>query len=180
VPVIDSDQLAREVVMPGQPGLDQIAHRFGKHILLPDGSLDRPQLRRLVFADDSARRALENILHPRIRALMLARLAEVRTPYAILAIPLLLETGRPSVVDRVLVVDCSEAQQMERAGKRDGVAAAKIPAIMQAQVSRAERLAAADDILDNSGAASSLNTQVETLHRKYLRLAAQAPRTAAV
>jgi dephospho-CoA kinase len=170
-PVIDADQVARELVAPGQPALGEIVRRFGAALLRPDGTLDRPQLRRLIFEQPGARQALEAILHPPIRARMEGLLAALHTPYAILAIPLLLEGGRPTWVDRVLVVDCLEWQQMERASRRDGVSPAEIAAIMATQVSRSERLAAADDLLDNSGPLADLPPQVSRLHRHYLALA---------
>jgi dephospho-CoA kinase len=176
VPVIDADQLARELVAPGQPALEAIFRRFGTQLRLPDGGLDRPGLRRLVFEQPDARQALEAILHPRIRARMGERLLALASPYVILAIPLLLETGRPPFVDRVLVVDCPEAQQLARASRRDGVGEAEIAAILATQASRAERLAAADDRIDNSGAPADLPPQVAALHRHYLALAKDHPK----
>jgi len=170
-PIIDADRLAREAVEPGQPALREIVQRFGAAILRADGRLDRAELRRLIFDQPEARRALEAILHPRIRALMLERLRQLSAPYAILAIPLLLESGRPEEVERVLVVDCEEVQQVERTSRRDGVPAEQVRAILAAQAGRAARLAAADDVIDNSGPPTALPPQVAELHRRYLALA---------
>jgi dephospho-CoA kinase len=170
VPVIDADQAAREVVAPGEPALDAIVTRFGREILNPDGSLDRGRLREYIFEDDAARKELEALLHPPIRARMQAQLEGLDTPYAILSIPLLIESGRTDTVDRVLVVDVSEQQQTERVCRRDGISEQQARAILAAQVSRQERLAAADDVIDNSGSRAALEAQVQALHRSYLTI----------
>ncbi|MCP4128204.1 MAG: dephospho-CoA kinase, partial [Gammaproteobacteria bacterium] len=149
VPVIDSDLIAREVVQPGEPGLKGIIQHFGTGILQPDGSLDRQRLRNLVFDDETARKHLEQILHPLIRQRSQQRMATLNTPYAILAIPLLVETGLADSVDRVLVVDCPESVQIERICSRDGINPDQAQAILAAQCSRKQRLEAADDIIDN-------------------------------
>ncbi len=168
-PVIDADQAAREVVEPGQPALHEIVAHFGKEVLLPSGALDRGRLRGIVFRDPPARQALEQILHPRIRERMQQQLAECQAPYALLSIPLLLET-RQQAVDRILVVDCLPAQQIERTCRRDGVDPEQVRRIMATQVDRETRLAAADDLIDNSGPAEALPPQVEALHGKYLEM----------
>lgn len=171
VPVIDSDVIAREVVAPGTPGLAQIRARFGDGVLLDDGSLDRRALRRLVFADPAARRDLEAIVHPMIRSAMAEQSAAAKGPYQINVIPLLIEGGRRTGLDRVLVVDCPEALQIERVMQRDHVTEPEARAILAAQTSRSARLAAADDVIVNDGDAASLQAQVDALHTKYLHWA---------
>lgn len=168
--VIDTDLLARELTEPGTPTLARIGAEF-TGILLPDGGLDRAALRRQVFADPRARARLESILHPQIRALMLERAQCLPAPYAVLVIPLLFETGQETLVDRVLVVDCPEPLQLERVGRRSQLPKAEIARIIASQVQRAERLARADDVIDNSGGPDGLLPQVDRLHRTYLALA---------
>jgi dephospho-CoA kinase len=170
VPVIDSDHLAREVVAPGTAGLAAVTAEFGPGVLAADGSLDRRQLRALVFADAARRRRLESILHPAIRAAMAERVAAVTAPYVVLAIPLLTETGQRGSVDRVLVVDCAPELQKSRLIARDAESAAQADAILAAQASRAARLAIADDTLDNSASLEALDAAVGALHQRYLSL----------
>lgn len=171
VPVIDADRLARELVEPGQPALAEIRRSFGPEVLTESGALDRVALRDRVFADPPARRRLEAILHPRIRTAMRGRLAELDAPYALLVIPLLVETGQQDLVDRILVIDAPEAQQRDRLAARDGSSTAEIDRILGAQTSRDRRLAAADDVIDNSGDRARLRRAVVELHHKYLALA---------
>jgi len=168
VPVIDADKVAREVVQPGQPALAMIERRFGSRVVTADGNLDRAQLREIVFDDPQARQDLESILHPRIRQTMRSRLGALTAPYAILSIPLLQETGQADTVDRVLVVDCTQAVQIERVCKRDQAETKRVRAILEAQTSRTEKLEIADDVIDNSGPLEALAPQVEALHRYYL------------
>jgi dephospho-CoA kinase len=176
VPVIDTDGLAREVVAPGQPALARIAERFGPSVLAPDGSLNRAALRSVVFADSQARSDLERITHPAIQALLEQRAGAAGGPYQIHVIPLLVETGtQQKRVDRVLVVDCSEDLQIRRLQARDGSTLEQARSILAAQVSRAARLAAADDIVVNDGELEPLRDQVAALHVRYLDLAGQAP-----
>jgi len=170
VPVIDADLLSRELVQPGQPALVDIAGAFGADVLRPDGSLDRRRLRLRVFGDDVARRRLEGILHPRIRAEMQHRLAAISAPYAVLVVPLLLETGQTDLADRILVVDLPPRLQLRRAGLRDGQGRENIRAIMDAQCSRAQRLAAADDVIDNSGSPEQLLALTDAMHQRYMSL----------
>jgi dephospho-CoA kinase len=168
--IIDTDQLARDVVAPPSGVLDRIVTRFGPEILQTDGSLDRARLRHLVFADEAARRDLEAIMHPAIHA-EVARLAQQPTgPYQLIAIPLLVETGTQGQYDRVLLVDTSPETQQRRLMLRDGIDAAGASTRIAAQATRAARRAAAHDIIDNDGDASHLATQVETLHRRYQTL----------
>ena len=172
VPVIDTDEISRELVEPGSPALSEIATVFGAEILDPDGHLDRRRLRAVVFSDDDRRRRLEDILHPRIRDRALERLSGTdEAPYAMVVVPLLLETRYPIPADRVLVVDAPEALCVKRVAERDGVAEADARRIVERQATRAQRLAAADDLITNDGDLEALDARVEALHRKYLGLA---------
>jgi len=172
VTIIDADVVSHALTAPGGAALPAIADAFGAHLIDAAGRLDRAALREHVFADSDARKRLEGILHPRIRAEMRAQLAAARGPYAILAIPLLFETGQTDLAGRVLVVDLPEQQQIERVAARSGLDEEQIRRIMASQASRERRLAGADDVIDNSGPAQALEPQVEQLHRRYLGLAA--------
>jgi dephospho-CoA kinase len=173
IPVIDSDELAREVVAPGTAGLEAIRSRFGPGVIQADGSLDRRALRNVVFSDPQARRDLEAITHPAIRELMDRRSREADGPYQILAIPLLVEGGarRPGI-DRVLVVDCPEELQVRRVMLRDRSSEDGARAVLSAQATRAARLAVADDVIVNDRDVAALRDQVEALDRRYRSLAA--------
>jgi dephospho-CoA kinase len=171
VPVIDADVVARQVVEPGQPALAEIAEVFGAGILAADGRLDRAEIRRRIFQDQVLKAQLERILHPRIYAAMLQQADSVHAPYCILAVPLLLETGRRDFVQRLLVVDTTPELQVQRVTTRDQLTATEVNAIIRSQVSRGDRLAAADDIIVNDGDIKQLRNQVEALHQRYLRLA---------
>ncbi len=171
VPVLDADAIARELVEPGTPALAAIAARFGREIIGADGRLDRARLRSLVFQSDRARRDLEDILHPRILQEMQARARVLQTPYCILSIPLLVETGQARLFDRVLVVDAPEHLQVARVGRRDNLTAAEVEAIMKAQASREDRRRVAGDVIVNAGEIADLRTQVAGLHARYLRKA---------
>lgn len=173
VPILDSDQIARDVVEPGQPPLERLVERFGPSILTPDGHLDRPALRDIVFSDPRARTDLEALTHPAIGAALEARSATAGGPYQILVIPLLVEKHLGSQVDRVLVVDCDEALQISRLRSRDGSTLQQVRAILDAQVSRSTRLKAADDVITNEADMSAVQSQVTALHARYLALAAQ-------
>jgi len=173
IPVIDADVAAREVVQPGQPGLSQIIEIFGQDILTSANTLNRSKLREQIFSDESSRKKLEAILHPLIRQQMDKKLAGLKTPYAILAIPLLLESGRRKGIDRILVIDAEESQQIARACQRDHQSKNQIHTIIAAQCSRKDRLSAADDVIYNTGDLEQLNSQVTEMHNRYLRLAAQ-------
>jgi len=171
VPIVDADVVARQLVEPGQPALGRIVDTFGSDILNPDGSLHRAALRQLIFTDIKHKQALEAILHPMIYDEMEAQVAALSAAYCILAIPLLLEAKKKYAVDRMLVVDCSEELQCLRVMARDKVEKAQVKAIIAAQAGRAERLAAADDIIDNSGPTTSLAEQVKNLHNSYILFA---------
>jgi dephospho-CoA kinase len=173
VPVIDADQASRAVVQPGKPALNRIVTRFGNDILNPDGSLNRSLLRKLIFDDEAARKDLEALLHPLIRTWMQEQLQELDTPYAILSIPLLVESGRTDTLDRVLVVDVPEQQQIERVCRRDDISEQQARAILTTQAGRQQRLAAADDVIDNSGGPAALQEQVQALHSMYLAISSR-------
>ncbi len=172
-PVIDADVAAREIVQPGKPALTQITTLFGQEILATDGTLDRGKLRDQIFSDKSSRKKLEAILHPLIRQQMDKKLSTLNAPYAILAIPLLLEGKRRENLDRILVIDAAESQQIMRAAQRDHKNKSQIRAIIAAQCSRKDRLAAADDVIYNTGGLEQLSHQVAELHNFYLKLAAK-------
>jgi dephospho-CoA kinase len=174
--LIDTDVVAREVVALGEPGLAAVTAEFGQSVLLPSGELNRPALRSLVFADDAKRRQLEAILHPLIRSRTRAKLAALEAPYALVAVPLLVETSFGELVDRILVIDSPEAAQLERLMRRDGIPRAEAQAMLGSQLDRATRLKAAHDVIDNSGTPEATRRQVEILHRRYLDLAAQRAR----
>jgi dephospho-CoA kinase len=173
VPILDSDQIARDVVEPGQPPLERLVERFGASILTADGHLDRPALRDIVFSDPKARADLEALTHPAIGAALEARSATTGGPYQILVIPLLVEKHLGSQVDRVLVVDCDETLQISRLRSRDGSTLEQVRSILDAQASRSTRLKAADDVITNEADMSAVQNQVATLHARYLALAAQ-------
>lgn len=169
VPVIDTDVIARQLTAPGSEVLDAIRTAFGETVMQPDGTLDRAALRRRVFADAAARRQLEALLHPRIRQAVEQALAALTAPYALIVIPLLVETGGyRDMLSRVLVVDCPEALQIARVMARSGLAQDEVNAILAAQAARAERLAAADDVIVNTASPEALRSEVATLHRRYL------------
>jgi dephospho-CoA kinase len=174
VPIIDTDQVARDVVEPGQPPLERLVERFGNSILTPDGHLDRPALRNIVFSDPKARADLEALTHPAIGAAVEARSAIAGGPYQILVLPLLVEKSLGSQLDRVLVVDCDEELQIKRLEARDGSTLAQAQAILNAQASRGARLKAAHDVIKNDGDISAVRDQVAELHARYLELARQA------
>lgn len=172
VPVIDADEIARGLVMPGQPALAEIVEHFGPAMLDREGQLRRDRLRQRIFGDSAARRALEAILHPRIRDEIQRRLAALDPPcgYALVVVPLLLESGWQDLVQRILVVDSPEALQIARTMARDGIDRAQAEAMLAAQVERKTRLAAADDVIRNEGSPAVLRAQVEALHSRYRSL----------
>lgn len=169
--VIDTDQIAREVVQPGQPALADIVAHFGSDFVLPSGQLDRAKLRARIFSDPDAKAWLEQLLHPQINMLIRTRLQMAGSRYAILSSPLLLETKQHELVDRVLVVDTSELLQLERASQRDKDSEDQVRRIMATQLSRTDRCSRANDIIQNHGDLSELDTQVNKLHQLYLELA---------
>lgn len=175
VAIADADLAAREAVALGSEGLAEVAVAFGPAMLLADGALDRAAMRRRVFEDADARRRLEAIVHPRVRALLRRWCAEARSPYAIAAIPLLAEGGGRATypwLARILVVDVPEAVQAARVMARDRVDADLARRMIAAQATRAQRLAIADDVIVNDGSLQALDAHVAALHRRYLALAA--------
>jgi dephospho-CoA kinase len=170
VPVLDTDQIARDVVAPGAPALGQLVAEFGPEILDARGRLDRARMRERVFSDPQQRRKLEAITHPAIRAELARRSAAAGGDYQIHVIPLLVETGRAEAYDRVLVVDCPEEAQIARLMARDGTSREQAAEILSAQVSREERLDAAHDVIENTGTLTDLQDFVATLHRNYALL----------
>jgi len=170
--VVDTDAIAHDLTRPGGAALTAIRNQFGAEYIAADGGLDRSKMRRLVFSDPASKKSLEAILHPRIRAESEARIAAAREPYVIIAVPLLLETcAYNALIDRVLVVDCSEEQQVARTMQRSAITADEVRAIMATQLPRSERLARADDVLHNDADMAALRRQAEALHGKYLALA---------
>jgi dephospho-CoA kinase len=171
VPVLDTDQIAREVVAPGMPALGQLVAEFGAEILDANGRLDRVRMRERVFSDAAQRRKLEAITHPAIRAELARRSAAAGGDYQIHVIPLLVESGRAESYDRVLVVDCPAEAQIARLVNRDGTSRQQAEEILAAQVSREERLNAAHDVIENTGTLADLQGFVATLHQNYTLLA---------
>lgn len=171
VPVIDADQVARDVVAPGTDGLGAVVAAFGADILTPEGTLDRPRMRERVFNDPAQRRQLEQLLHPRIRAALQAWRDQLPPPYGVLMVPILVEGGFHTLCERILVVDVPEAMQIARVTARDGSSEALARKILEAQSSRAERLALADDVIDNSAPPEALQAQVARLDAQYRKLA---------
>lgn len=173
VPVIDTDIIARQLVEPGQPALEQIVAHFGASILQADGQLDRRQLRARIFNDPGERHALEAILHPAIRNELESQLARVTAPYTILVIPLLAESSRTWGQDRTLLVDAPEALQVARLVERDHCSVAEAEAALSSQADRGQRQSIADDIILNDGDTAELAKRVRELHSAYLRTASQ-------
>jgi len=172
--VADADIAARVVLAPGSEGLAETVAAFGNGVLAADGGLDRAAMRRHVFADDGARRRLEAIVHPRVRAMLETRCRAAASPYAIAAIPLLAEGGGRTAypwLSRILVVDVPEAVQLQRLQRRDGIDAVLATNMLAAQASRRERLAIADDVIANEGPLEELDAQVAALDRRYRALA---------
>jgi dephospho-CoA kinase len=173
VEVVDTDAVAHRLSAAGQPGFTAILGAFGEGMLQPDGELDRVALRRLVFADAAARTRLEAVLHPLIAVEVTRRVEEWSGAYGVIVVPLLLEkNGLRSIVDRILVVDCSEEEQISRVVTRNRLPRGEVLAIMATQLDRNHRLAAADDIIDNTGTPDAIAQQVRALDRRYRELAA--------
>lgn len=174
VPVIDADEVARDVVAAGTAGLAAVIAAFGPQIAQADGTLDRRRLRELVFADPAQRHRLQAILHPLIDTEIRARLRRVTGPYCILAVPLLIESSNlRALVDRVLVIDVPVDVQVARLMQRDRMTAEQCRAMLAAQASRAQRLEGADDVVDNAADVITLRRQLESAHARYLELAGQ-------
>lgn len=167
--VVDTDAIAHELTRAGGGAIPEVERLFGAEVIGADGAMDRAKVRARVFADPAAKRALEALLHPMIRDESRRRIASAEGPYVLHVVPLLIESADYRMrVDRVLVVDCPEALQIERVRARSGLSEAQVRAILASQASRAERLAAADDVIDNGGSLDALREQVAALHRRYL------------
>lgn len=169
-PVLDTDQIARDVVEPGTPTLAKLVAEFGSDILDAGGRLDRARMRARVFSDPEQRKRLEAITHPAIREELAARAQRAQGPYQIHVIPLLVESGRNELYDRVLLVDTSEEEQLKRLTARDKSSPELAQQILAAQASREDRLEAADDVIVNTGTLQDLHQFVQTLHRNYTML----------
>jgi dephospho-CoA kinase len=173
VTVVDTDAIARELTAQGGAALAEVRRKFGDDFVAATGAMDRKKMRERVFADPAAKDALERLLHPMIREESVRRIAAARGPYVVHVVPLLIESpDYRRRVDRVLVVDTPEETQIARVRSRSALGEEEIRAIMRAQASRAERLAAADDVIENMGTLDALREQVGALHRKYLQLSA--------
>jgi len=166
--IIDTDLIAREVVEPGRPALDEIRKAFGDDVFTGNGSLDRKAMRAIIFADPTKRQLLESILHPRIRQEASDQAARAKGPYQIVVVPLLVESPMRTSMDRIVVVDCDEKVQLARLLARDAESPEQAQRIIDAQASRADRLAIADDVITNDGDLDETRQQVEWLHARYL------------
>jgi len=173
--VVDTDEISHALTAPAGAAIAAIRERFGPGFVAADGGLDRARMRSLVFSDASARQKLESVLHPLIRERARDAIAAARAPYVMVVVPLLFETGAfLDLLERVLVVDCDEDEQVRRVTSRSSIGAAEVRRIMAAQLPRAERMKRANDVLDNSGGLETLRDQVARLHDKYLALARSA------
>lgn len=167
VPVVDTDRIARQVVAPGSPGLEEVVKAFGTEILDSTGGLDRRALREMIFAHPQQRTRLERILHPLIEKEARQQIARLDdTPYVVLVVPLLVESGLFGDAERVVVVDLPEALQIERLLERDGVDRQQAESMLSAQARRSQRLAVATDVIDNSGSLDDLMQATDELHRR--------------
>lgn len=172
-PVVDTDVIAREIVQPGSPALQRIADEFGAEFLDSEGGLDRRKMRKAIFSDPHLKSRLEAILHPPIGDEVKRQVSQLASPYCIIVIPLYAESSSYDWINRVLVVDVGEEEQIRRVMGRDRISRAQAQAILRSQASRKMRLALADDVLDNSSSLSQLAVEVGKLHEKYLALAAR-------
>ncbi len=171
ITVIDADQLAREVTLPHTPALQKIVEKFGNDMLMPDHTLNRAALRKLIFSDDHKRVWLEQLLHPLIRNELSNKIKNVKLPYCIVMIPLLIESAPNPLINRILVVDAKKEEQLERAAVRDNQTNGDIYNILNKQATRAQRLKAADDVISNVGTLDDLRGQVDALHKYYVSIA---------
>lgn len=167
VPVIDADVIAHELVKPGMPAFNEIKKIFGTEIISSDGTLDRKIIRDKIFANEIDRKKLENILHPAVYEEISIQVKNINSKYCIISIPLLLETNASKTVDRILVIDVPRELQLERASNRDRTNKSDIDAIIDSQISRKDRLSAANDIVDNKGNINDLRKKICDLHKFY-------------
>lgn len=174
IAVVDADAIAHELTAADGAAMPALRAAFGRDVAATGGALDRPRMRRLAFADPAVRRRLEGILHPLIRELAAERCRAADSPYVILAVPLLVESGSyRERCDRIVVVDCPEVLQIARVMARNGLGEAEVRAILATQAARGQRLAAADDVLANDGDLATLEARIGDLHQRYLLLAAE-------
>jgi dephospho-CoA kinase len=171
--IIDADDIARDIVQQDQPAYRAVVATFGQAILDSQANIDRATLRKIIFDNPAQKKRLESILHPIIRETITQQATACKTPYVLLVIPLLIESAHYDFVNRVVVVDCDETQQRKRACERDELGEKAIGQVIEQQASRGERLAAADDVIDNSGTIEKLEAQINTLHQQYLKLASR-------
>lgn len=171
VSIVDTDVIAREVVAPGRPALDEIREQFGDEIIAENGSLNRSRLREIIFADEAMRTALQGILHPRIRHASFGQADQASGPYVIIVVPLLYESPMKQAMDRILVVDCDTEMQLTRLQNRDNETEEQARRMIAAQASRKERLSIADDVISTAGSLAETRATVDALHRIYLGLA---------
>ena len=170
--VVDTDAIAHELTAPGGAAIPEVRRLFGNAFVDASGAMDRQRMRDLVFSDAEEKQRLEGLLHPMIRAESQRRIEQAQGPYVVHVVPLLVESaGYRERVGRVLVVDCPEALQISRVRQRNGLPEAQVRRIIASQIRRETRLAAADDVIDNSGTVAALQQQVRKLHEKYLSLA---------
>ena len=173
VQVIDTDQISRAITQTGEPGYHAIMELFGRVVADQFGRIDRQRLRDHVFSNADARKKLEAALHPLIRDATMRQMASIKSPYCVVVVPLLFEAGFDRLVDRILVVDSTEAEQIRRVGKRDGITPEKVQAIVATQLPRALRRKRADDLISNDATLDTLRQEVRSLHQKYLALSSQ-------
>jgi dephospho-CoA kinase len=172
--IVDTDEVSRALTAAGGAAMPEIEERFGREFIAADGALDRARMRKLVFSDERSRRDLEGIMHPLVRRDSQHLIAKTTAPYVVAVVPLLLETRTyRGLAHRVLVVDCDPETQVARVMKRSNLSREEVLAIMATQISRAERLRNADDVVSNDGGVGELETQLAPLHQRYLRYAAQ-------
>ena len=170
VPIIDSDTISKEIILPGKPCFKDIVNEFGEEILTNKGTIDRYKLRDIIFNNDKARIKLENIIHPVVFKNIDTEISLINYPYCLVIIPLLIETKSTERFDRILVIDALESLQFERIVKRDDISPILIKKIIKTQAKRKERLRYANDIIVNNGKIMNLNKSINTLHKKYLGL----------
>ena len=171
VPIIDADVIARQIVEPGRPACRKVIDAFGDEVASDDGGLNRAKLRKIIFSEPEKKTLLENILHPEIHAEILRQIAELSTPYTIVVIPLLAESKRQYPLDRILVIDAPAELQVSRVCARDDQSESEVKRVIQLQSSRPDRLAIADDVIENTGSLQSVRNSVDALHGKYLAIA---------
>ena len=177
VPVIDADLIARQIVEPGMPALQEIINAFGESVANDQGELDRSALRKIIFSDSNRKSQLEAILHPRIYNEILRLLSELSTSYAIVVIPLLAESKREYPLDRILVIDVPSDVQISRVTTRDNQSTEEVEQIISSQASRHSRLETADDIIENVGSTDDLSERVDAMHLTYLEYARKSNQT---